>query len=84
MGRVGEGKGLGRDFVPLTNPYPGMGQGYNLKKPLLLAEIKSIHKNENICILYLKKSIFSIENFIFNFFKGVLHRIRVLLTYFIV
>jgi len=61
-----------------------MGQGYTLEKPLLLAGIRSIHKNENICIFYLKKSIFSVENFIFNFFKGVLHRIRVLLTYIMV
>ena len=68
MGRVSEGRGMGKDF-------------YTLKKPLTLAEVRGIYKNKNIYKKYMR---FQFELFVFSISDSILHIMRVLLTHFII
>ena len=74
MGRVSGGKGQGKDF-------------YTLAKPIPWAGVRGIYKDKNICInayIYIKYMTFPSEIFVFSLYKGILHRIRVPLTHFVI
>jgi len=71
MGRVSEGKGLSKDF-------------HTLAKPLPLVGVKGIYKDKNICKNLIYYIAFPYEIFIFRLYAGMLHIIRVVLTFFIV
>ena len=71
MGRVSKGKGLGKDFHTLAEPLP-------------LGGVKGIYKDKKIPYIYEKYMAFPSEIFIFRLHEGILHRIRVILTFFIV